>query len=203
LSPFFTTKAEDKGAGLGLATVYGIVKQIGGYIWVCSKLGHGTAFKIYFPIVETALESLDHLAQLQESPRGGSETILLVEDDALLREITSDLLQVSGYCVIPVESPDRALLFAASHSGPIDCLLTDVIMPKMNGRELAARLNEVRPEMKTLFVSGYTSCILQDRPDGAPNRGLAFLQKPYARIDLIEKVRETLDAERGKVPSAS
>jgi two-component system, cell cycle sensor histidine kinase and response regulator CckA len=197
--PFFTTKEKDKGTGLGLATVYGIIKQIGGYIWVYSELGHGTVFKIYLPIVEAASEPRRPFERLEEFPRGGSETILLVEDDAILREITSDLLQISGYCVIPVESPDRALSLSNSHSGPIDFLLTDVIMPKMNGRELAARLSKERPEMRTLYVSGYTGGILQDGPHGTLNGGLAFLQKPYTRIDLIRKVREILDSKSSNI----
>ena len=195
--PFFTTKEQGKGAGLGLATVYGIVKQSGGYIWVYSEAGHGTAFKIYLPMVEASAESPRYVEQNEESPRG-SETILLVEDDASLREVTCDFLQSSGYIVIPAGSPEEAVHLAEWHKGPIDFLLTDVIMPKMNGRELAARLNKTRPEMRVLYVSGYTDGIVRDGVHAALEEGLAFLQKPYTRHALNRKVREILDCQHAK-----
>jgi two-component system cell cycle sensor histidine kinase/response regulator CckA len=195
--PFFTTKEQGKGTGLGLATVYGIVKQSGGYIWVYSEPGHGTAFKIYFPMVEAAAESPQHVEQSEELPRG-SETILVVEDDASLREVTCEFLQSSGYLVVSAGSPEEALHLAERHDGPIDFLLTDVIMPKLNGRELATRLSKARPEMKVLYVSGYTDGIVRDGVHGALEKGLAFLQKPYTRHALVRKIRGILDSQQVK-----
>jgi two-component system, cell cycle sensor histidine kinase and response regulator CckA len=193
--PFFTTKEQGKGTGLGLATVYGIVKQSGGNIWVYSEPGHGTTFKIYLPTVEAAAESPPYVERSEE-PARGSETILVVEDDASLLEVTSEFLQSSGYTVIPAESPGKALHLAESHSGSIDFLLTDVIMPKMNGRELATRLSQTRPEMKVLYVSGYADGIVKDGVYGVLAEGLAFLQKPYTRRALMRKVREILASGR-------
>jgi two-component system, cell cycle sensor histidine kinase and response regulator CckA len=193
--PFFTTKEQGKGTGLGLATVYGIVKQSGGYIWVYSEPSHGTAFKIYLPIVEAAAESPRHVVRSEELARG-SETILVVEDDDSLREVTCEFLRGSGYTVIPAGSPEEALNLTGSHSGSIDILLTDVIMPKMNGRELATRLVKTRPGMKVLYVSGYADGIVRDGVDGPLEEGLAFLQKPYTRNMVIRKIREILDSQR-------
>ena len=191
--PFFTTKEQGKGTGLGLATVYGIVKQSGGYIWVYSEPGHGTTFKIYLPLVEAAGESLRHVEPSEKLPRG-SETILVVEDDSSLREVTGEFLKSSGYTVIAAESPDQALHLAQSHNGPIDFLLTDVILPKMNGRELAARIGAARPSIKVLYVSGYADGIVRDGSHGPLQEGLAFLQKPCSRGELTRKVREILDS---------
>ncbi len=169
--PFFTTKEQGKGTGLGLATVYGIVKQSGGYIWVYSEPGHGTTFKIYLPKVEAAAESPLYVEQCEELPRG-SETILVVEDDASLREVTCEFLQSSGYIVISAGLPEEALRLAKCHNGPIDFLLTDVIMPGMNGRELATRLSELRPGMKVLYVSGYADGVVRDGVHGGWRKGL-------------------------------
>lgn len=193
--PFFTTKEQGKGTGLGLATVYGIVKQSGGNIWVYSEPGHGTTFKIYLPLVEAAAESPLHVEQNEELPRG-SETILVVEDDASLREVTCEFLQSSGYMVISAGSPEEALHLAERHNGPIDFLLTDVIMPRMNGRELATRLSELRPGMKVLYVSGYADDVVRGGVHGALEEGLAFLQKPCTRRALTRKIREILDSGR-------
>jgi two-component system, cell cycle sensor histidine kinase and response regulator CckA len=195
--PFFTTKEQGKGTGLGLATVYGIVKQSGGYIWVYSEPGHGTAFKIYFPMVEAAAESPRPVEPSEELPRG-SETILVAEDDASLREVTCEFLQSSGYTVIAAESPGEALRLAESHNGPIDFLLTDVILPKMNGRELATTLSKARPGIKVLYVSGYADGIVRDGVHGPLEEGLAFLQKPYTRSVVTRKIREILDSQRVK-----
>jgi two-component system, cell cycle sensor histidine kinase and response regulator CckA len=193
--PFFTTKEQGKGTGLGLATVYGIVKQSGGYIWVYSEPGHGTTFKIYLPVVEAAAESPQYVEQNAELPRGW-ETVLVVEDDTLLREVACEFLQSSGYVVIAAGSPQEAIQFAEGHSGPIDFLLTDVIMPKMNGRELARRLSTMRPEMKVLYVSGYPDSVVRDGANGALEEGLAFLEKPYTRRMLVRKIREILDSQQ-------
>lgn len=195
--PFFTTKEFGKGTGLGLATVYGIIKQSGGYIWVYSEQGLGTAFKIYLPMVEAVAGSLAHVEPSEEVPRG-SETVLVVEDDASLREVTCAFLQTSGYIVIPAGSPEEALHLAEWQNRPIDFLLTDVVMPKMNGRELANRLCKTRPGLKVLYVSGYTDGIVRDGVHGALEDGLAFLQKPYSRRALTQKVREILDSQQGK-----
>lgn len=193
--PFFTTKEQGKGTGLGLATVYGIVKQSGGYIWVYSEPGHGSAFKIYLPMVKAAAES-PRSVERSEGLARGSETILVVEDDASLREVTCEFLQSSGYTVIPAESPGEALRLAELHNGPIDFLLTDVIMPKMNGRELATKLIKTRPGVKVLYVSGYADGIVRDGVHGPLEEGLAFLQKPYTRHVVTRKIREILDSGR-------
>ena len=193
--PFFTTKEQGKGTGLGLATVYGIVKQSGGNILVYSELGHGTTFKVYLPIVEGAAEGPRHVERSEELPRG-SETILVVEDDSSLREVTCEFLQNTGYVVMSAGSPEEALRLAECHSGGIDFLLTDVIMPKMNGRELATRLIKARPEMKVLFVSGYANDFVRDEVHGALDEGLAFLQKPFTRVAVTRKIREILDSQQ-------
>jgi signal transduction histidine kinase len=187
--PFFTTKAEGKGTGLGLATVYGVVKQSGGYIWAYSELGRGSTFKVYLPRVDEPAE-----AQLQALPKpvGGTETILVVEDDESLRKITCEFLSASGFQVLEAATPDQALRLAESCAKPIDFLLTDVVLPGTNGRELARRLAASRPQLKTLFVSGYTDAVISR--GGVLETGLAFLQKPYTRVALTRKVREVLDA---------
>ncbi len=192
--PFFTTKEQGEGTGLGLATVYGIVKQSGGYIWVYSEPGHGTAFKIYLPMADAAAERPPHVERTEELPLG-SETILVVEDDVLLREVTCEFLQSGGYAVLSAGSAEEALHLAESHDGPIDVLLTDVIMPKMNGRELASRLVTARPGTKVLYVSGYADGIVRDGVHAPLKEGLAFLQKPYTRNAVMRKIREILDSQ--------
>ncbi|HEY2461768.1 MAG TPA: response regulator [Candidatus Acidoferrum sp.] len=195
--PFFTTKELGKGTGLGLATVYGIVKQSGGYIWVYSEVGHGTAFKIFLPMVMAAAEGTQYAEPTDQVPRG-SETILMVEDDASLREVTAEFLHSSGYTVLAAASPDEALRLSHSHAGQIDFLLTDIIMPKMNGRELATKLSESRPDMKVLYVSGYADGIVRDGVHGKLDDTLAFLQKPYTRRALMRKIRDILDSHAVK-----
>jgi two-component system, cell cycle sensor histidine kinase and response regulator CckA len=196
--PFFTTKERGKGTGLGLATVYGIVKQSGGNISVHSEPDRGTVFKIYLPLVEATSEGPECIERGNESPRG-SETVLVVEDDASLREITGQFLQSSGYTVVSAGSPEEALDLVGCHKGPIDFLLTDVMLPKMNGRELATRLSKIRPGIKVLYVSGYTDGIMWDGVHGTLEEGLEFLQKPYTRDALILKIREVLDAGQFKL----
>jgi two-component system cell cycle sensor histidine kinase/response regulator CckA len=192
--PFFTTKEQGKGTGLGLSTVYGIVKQSGGYIWVYSEPGHGTAFKIYLPVVEAAAKTPGNIGRSGELPRG-SETILVVDDDTLLLEVTCDFLKGSGYTVISAGSPEDAVRLAQSHGGAIDFLLTDVIMPKMNGRELATQLLKTRPGMKVLYVSGYADGVVRDGVHEPLEGGLAFLQKPFTRHAVMRKIREMLDIQ--------
>ena len=187
--PFFTTKEKGKGTGLGLATVYGIVKQSGGFIWVYSEPGHGTTFKIYLPRVTEAPLDLP----LRRSPEvvRGTETILLAEDSAGVRAVAREVLQRNGYSVIQASDGRAALELAATHSGTIHLLVTDVIMPEMSGRQLADRLREVRSELKVLFVSGYTDDAIIRH--GILEPGIAFLQKPFTPESLARKVRAVLD----------
>jgi len=192
--PFFTTKAKDKGTGLGLATVYGIVKQSGGYIWVYSEPGHGTAFKIYLPMVDAAPGRLRPIEPINTLAPRGYETILLVEDDLFLQSVTCDFLKISGYTVLPAGTPDEALVLAKSYNGPIDFILTDMMMPRMNGRELAIQLHAILPQAKVLYVSGYSDDFMNVGRQ-VMEKGLPFLQKPYTRLALTQKIREILDSD--------
>jgi CheY-like chemotaxis protein len=191
--PFFTTKEKGKGTGLGLSTVYGIVKQSGGYIWVYSEPGQGANFRIYLPRVDVPVEEPQRPEAPAEHLRG-DETILITEDDDSLREVTRMFLESSGYKVLVAESPAQALRVAGRYHGRIDLLLTDVVMPGMNGRELAEKLKAKQPKMKVVYMSGYTSDAIVER--GVLERGLSFLQKPYTRNALMHKVREALNASR-------
>jgi len=189
--PFFTTKELGKGTGLGLATVYGIVKQNGGCIWVYSEPGQGTTFKIYLPsandLAKTERQSNDGSADC-----AGSETILVVEDDADLRELTRRCLEKIGYTALQAENPKDGIKIAEQYEGPIHLLVTDVIMPGMSGPELAAHLATLRPEMPVLYVSGYTDDAIFRYKVLEP--GVAFLQKPFSLKTLARKVREKLDS---------
>ena len=191
--PFFTTKGP-KGTGLGLSTVYGIVKQSGGYIWVYSEVGRGTTFKIYLPRVasmgEAAAQVATPLAAQKVEP--GSETILLVEDEANLRYLARQYLEKQGYKVIEAADGAVAMQIAVAHEAIIHLLLTDVIMPGMNGRELAQRIAEIRPNVKILYMSGYTENVIGH--NGIMEPGVRLLQKPFNLRDLKSKVREVLDA---------
>jgi PAS domain S-box-containing protein len=187
--PFFTTKDKDRGTGLGLATVYGVVKQSEGFIWVYSELGHGSTFKVYLPMVEEEVEQIEHPAEFVPLP-GGSETILMVEDSDSLRELNHELLQRMGYTVLVAEAGDEAIRIAEHHAETIDLLLTDVVMPRMNGRALAEALARSRPAIKVLYMSGYTDNVIVNQALLKP--GVAFLQKPFTRELLARKVREVL-----------
>ena len=193
--PFFTTKDEEKGTGLGLSTVYGIVKQSGGHIWVYSELGQGSTFKIFFPRVEEELTT-PRMRVTESVPTGGSETILLVEDDVLLRRGTREVLHDSGYTVLEAGTTTQAMKIAEEHEDPIHLLLTDVVLPKRSGRFLAESLRSSRPNMKVLYVSGYTDEVTFR--NGVVAQGEAFLQKPFTAADLDRKIREVLeDKSRG------
>jgi len=189
--PFFTTKERGKGTGLGLSTTYGIVKQSGGSIWVYSEPGVGTTFKIYLPRSE---EPLDAAAPAPApAPRAGSETVLLVEDEPEVRRLVEKLLRMQGYSVLACAGPAEAIAAAKSASGRLDLLLTDVILPGMNGRELARVLSDVQPGLKVLYMSGYTDAAITQQ--GILDPGTAFLSKPFNPDALARKVREALDAE--------
>jgi CheY-like chemotaxis protein len=195
--PFFTTKEQGKGTGLGLATVYGIVQQSGGHIYVYSEVGAGTTFKIYLPSVTGAPEA----ARKRVVPTGGLETILLVEDDASLRKLARLALESrGGYRVLEASDGERARLFAGEQKGPIHLLLTDVVMPGMNGRELSEALAGLHPDMKILFMSGYTDDTVVRH--GVLEKGMAFLQKPFTPDSLLRKVRDVLDTRPDAIRSA-
>jgi len=190
--PFFTTKGV-KGTGLGLSTVYGIVKQSGGYIWVYSEPAKGTTFKIYLPrVAELLAEIPAQVAVLPESvaTEPGTETILLVEDETNLRYLARQYLEKQGYRVVEAADGAVAMQIAVAHEGIIHLLLTDVIMPGMNGRELAQRISEIRPNVKVLYMSGYTENVIGR--NGTLDAGVRLLQKPFTLRDLKTKVREVL-----------
>jgi PAS domain S-box-containing protein len=191
--PFFTTKGP-KGTGLGLSTVYGIVKQSGGYIWVHSEVGRGTTFKIYLPrVASTGEASVQVAAPVQDRKvERGRETILVVEDEANLRYLARQYLEKQGYRVIEAADGAVAVQIAVAHEGVIHLLLTDVIMPGMNGRELAQRICEIRPNVKVLYMSGYTENVIGH--NGMLDTGTRLLQKPFNLRDLKNIVREVLDA---------
>jgi PAS domain S-box-containing protein len=190
--PFFTTKGP-KGTGLGLSTVYGIVKQSGGYIWVYSESGKGTTFKIYLPRVPEKAESHAVVATAEPAAaEPGTETILLVEDETNLRYLARQFLEKQGYSVIEAADGAVAMQVAVAHEGVIHLLLTDVIMPGMNGRELAQRISEIRPNTKVLYMSGYTENVIGH--NGTLDTGVRLLQKPFTLRELKNKVREVLDS---------
>jgi len=188
--PFYTTKASGRGTGLGLSTVYGIVKQSGGYIWVYSEPGRGSTFKVYLPRIEEPVEK--RKTKERVTPQKGTETVLLVEDEEGVRELTQMLLETNGYKVLVAETAAQAEAVHAEHRAPIHLLLTDVVMPGISGRELARRIVLKSPHTRVLYMSGYTDNVIAD--GGMLEPGLAFLQKPFTPAALALKVREVLDA---------
>ena len=188
--PFFTTKEIGKGTGLGLSMVYGIIKQNNGYIMAYSEPGRGTTFKIYFPRSE---ESLPAPHKVEKEIPGGTETILVVEDELALRELACVLLQEAGYTVLESSGVEDAIAIAKDSDRTVDLLLTDVVMPRLDGRELANQLVALRPNLKILFMSGYTDDVIVHR--GVLKHGTVLVQKPFTKATLLRKVRETLDAQ--------
>jgi two-component system, cell cycle sensor histidine kinase and response regulator CckA len=187
--PFFTTKEAGKGTGLGLSTVYGIVKQSGGYIWVYSEMGKGTTFKVYLPRVDARVDA-SIPAQMLPQTAFGRETVLLVEDEDGVRALVRQVLHKHGYNVLEARHGGEALLHCERHKGDIELLLTDVVLEQMGGPELAKRLLGIRPEMRVLYISGYTDDAVIHH---GVSTGTAFLQKPFTTDALAKKVREVLD----------
>jgi two-component system, cell cycle sensor histidine kinase and response regulator CckA len=191
--PFFTTKEIGKGTGLGLSTVYGVVKQSNGYIWVYSEPGQGSVFKIYLPRVVESAEQVQPQKGAEESLRG-TETVLLVEDEQSVRTLTRTMLEQSGYTVLEAENGSRAVEIAKDHQGRIQLLLTDVLMPEMNGPELSEKVHWIHPEAKTLYASGYSSSF--GTQNGLLHEGASLLQKPIVRTTLLRKIRSLLDVQK-------
>jgi CheY-like chemotaxis protein len=187
--PFFTTKEVGKGTGLGLSTVYGIIKQSGGSLWVYSELGKGTSFKIYLPRVDEIVandESVEDAADLT-----GRETVLLVEDEEVVRNLSKEILETYGYSVLVAANGREGLILGNEFQGPIDLVITDVIMPLMSGPEMAEGLRISRPDTRVLFMSGFTDEAIVHH--GVLDENVFFLQKPFSPEALASKAREVLD----------
>ncbi len=193
--PFFTTKPVHRGTGLGLSTAYGIVKQAGGHVTVCSELGEGTTFHVFLPSVRGPVAPAERV-EARIAPPIGTEAIILCEDDVAVRDLAAHMLERAGYTVLVAQDAAHALQLAGDHPGKIDLLVTDVIMPDMNGKALSDALTSLRPDAKTLFVSGYASDVIA--PHGVVAQDVEFLQKPFTRFALLSRVRKVLDVS---VPS--
>lgn len=189
--PFFTTKGVGEGTGLGLATVYGIVKQNGGHINVYSEPGQGTTFKIYLPRYAAGPATLAPMEEPEQPLLRGRETILLVEDEPAILRLTTSMLKHLGYQVLPAGNPGVAVRLAEEHAGVIHLLMTDVVMPEMNGQDLAKRLSSLHPNLKCLFMSGYTANVIAHH--GVLDEGVQFIQKPFSMKALANKIREALE----------
>ncbi len=188
--PFFTTKERGKGTGLGLSTVYGIVKQSEGNIWVYSEPGKGTTFKVYLPRIDEALEEVSKKKAKKELP-GGGETILVIEDEEIVRKLTVKLLRQQGYRILEVCRWEEALTLCEECRDPIHLILTDVVMPEVNGPQLMERLRQVRQDFKVIYMSGYADQTIVKL--GILDQGISFLQKPFSQDSLLHKIREVLD----------
>ena len=189
--PFFTTKGAGHGTGLGLSTVYGIVKQNGGFLNVYSEPGAGTTFRIYLPRHGEEPQDVEAQPDVPMSTDAG-ETVLVVEDDPAILELVSRILRKLGYVVLSAAAPHEALELSRRHPGAIDLLLTDVIMPSMNGRDLTGLIRAARPELKVLYMSGYTANVIAHR--GVLEDGVHFIQKPFTMLDLAARLREAISA---------
>jgi two-component system sensor histidine kinase EvgS len=188
--PFFTTKSVGEGTGLGLATVYGIVKQNEGFINVYSEPGEGATFKIYLPL-RGKEEGPAKAPETAEIPAGRGETVLIVEDETSILELVQMVLERLGYHVLAASTPGKAMALAEEHGGAVDLLITDVVMPEMNGRELAETMQTHYPKLKVLFMSGYTANVIAHR--GVLEEGVNFIQKPVSNRELAVKAREVLE----------
>jgi two-component system cell cycle sensor histidine kinase/response regulator CckA len=191
--PFYTTKEPGRGTGLGLATVYGIVKQSGGYIWVYSEPGQGTTFKLYFPLVSDIPEVLSKPRERTEV-RGGSETILLVEDDEAVRDLIVLTLQNAGYTVLDASTPEAAIELAANHAGKVDLLLSDIVMPSISGIRLTPMLRTSRPDLKVILMSGYAAETLARQAPVPPDA--MFIEKPFTKDSLLTTIQNVLSGNR-------
>jgi CheY-like chemotaxis protein len=215
--PFFTTKDQGKGTGLGLSTVYGIARQSGGHIRLDSEPGKGATCRVYLPRVEQAQEVLargvsgqrEGAAVARDDAQGGDrtearqrrETVLLVEDAKRVRQVVREILEMNGYQVLEARHGAEALKLSARHQGPIHLMVTDVVMPEMSGRELAQRLMPLRPDMRVLYMSGYTTDDAIVR-HGVLDSGIAFIAKPFTPDGLAAKVRDVLDSPAGSAVAA-
>lgn len=187
--PFFTTKGIGKGTGLGLSTVYGIVKQHNGYIYVYSEVGRGTTFKVYLPVSSEDMQ--DREKMVHKPLVRGTETVMVVDDDPQIRRLVQAVLKPLGYLILEASSGEDALKIDDTYEKPIDVLLTDVIMPKMSGKELAHIFHARHPEAKVIFMSGYTDDVIAHH--GVLNSGVTLLEKPISPIKLANKLREVID----------
>jgi len=190
--PFFTTKEMGKGSGLGLATVYGVVQQSGGHVSVYSEPGRGSTFKVYLPRAGDVVEA-QAVSPVQQPAMRGKETILVAEDDGQVRDLAVAILKACGYLVLELEHANDAERVCQHHGGEIDLLLTDVVMREVSGPELARRVQKVRPDIKVLFMSGYTDSAIVHQ--GVLDPGIAFLPKPFTPSTLAGRVRQVLDKE--------
>ncbi len=191
--PFFSTKEKVGGTGMGLSTVYGIVKQNNGYVWVYSEPGKGTTFKVYFPKVAEDVTAGKEQAKVSDEI-SGSETVLIVEDNDALRKLAKNVLRKYGYEILEAENGEKALNVSETHEGPIHLLLTDVVMPKMSGTDLSEKLRSIRPETRVIYMSGYTADAIVR--NGILRQNINFIEKPFSLESLAKKVRQVLDAEK-------